>query len=47
VLDALRDYADRGNAVLMVTHDPNAAQRAHRIVEMNRGRLLCTTGSQA
>jgi ABC-type lipoprotein export system ATPase subunit len=39
VLDALREYADDGGAVLMVTHDPNAAERAHRIVPMERGHL--------
>lgn len=40
VLDALREYADQGAAVLLVTHDPKAAQRSHRIVEMREGRLL-------
>jgi ABC-type lipoprotein export system ATPase subunit len=40
VLDALRAYADAGAAVLMVTHDPNATQRAHRIVHMDQGRLV-------
>lgn len=39
VLDALREYADEGAAVLVVTHDLNAAQRFHRVVEMNRGRV--------
>lgn len=39
VLDALRAYADAGAAVLVVTHDPQAAQRAHRILHMDRGRL--------
>lgn len=40
VLDALREYADDGGAVLMVTHDPNAAKRAHRIVVMDRGHVV-------
>ena len=40
VLDALRGYADDGGAVLMVTHDPNAAKRAHRIVVMDRGHVV-------
>ncbi len=40
VLDALRQYADAGAAVLMVTHDPQAAQRAHRVLHMDRGRLV-------
>lgn len=40
VLDALRQYADAGAAVLMVTHDPQAAQRAHRVLQMEQGRLV-------
>jgi len=40
VLDALRQYADAGAAVLMVTHDPHAAQRAHRVLHMDRGHLV-------
>jgi ABC-type lipoprotein export system ATPase subunit len=40
VLDALREYADAGAAVLMVTHDPHAAQRAHRVLHMDRGHLV-------
>jgi ABC-type lipoprotein export system ATPase subunit len=40
VLDALRQYADAGAAVLTVTHDPQAAQRAHRVLHMERGRLI-------
>lgn len=40
VLDALRQYADAGAAVLMVTHDPQAAQRAHRVLRMEQGRLV-------
>ena len=40
VLDALRDYADEGAAVLMVTHNPAAAQRAHRVVTMDHGRIV-------
>ncbi len=39
VLDALRDYAVGGSAVLMVTHNPQAAKRAHRIVTMDHGRI--------
>ncbi len=39
VLDALREYASQGAAVLMVTHAPDAALQAHRIVTMDQGRL--------
>ncbi len=38
VLDALREYADGGATVLIVTHAPDASQWAHRIVTMERGR---------
>ena len=40
VLDALRQYADDGAAVLIVTHDPSAAARAHRIVHLDKGRVM-------
>ena len=40
VLDALRQYADDGAAVLIVTHDPVAAAHAHRIVHLNSGRVV-------
>ena len=40
VLDALREYASQGAAVLMVTHAPDAALQAHRIVTMDQGRLV-------
>lgn len=43
VLDALREYADEGGAVLMVTHDPNAASRAHRIMLLDHGELTNQT----
>jgi len=40
VLDALRQYADDGAAVLIVTHDPVAAARAHRIVHLDKGHVV-------
>ena len=39
VLDALSDYAENGGAVLLVTHDSSAAERAHRVVRIRDGRL--------
>ncbi|MCX8062983.1 MAG: ATP-binding cassette domain-containing protein, partial [Anaerolineales bacterium] len=39
VLDALREYASQGGAVLLVTHDPHAAGRADRMLTMKSGRL--------
>ena len=43
VLDALREYAGQGASVLMVTHAPEATQRAHRVVHMVAGRLITDT----
>ena len=40
VLDALTQYAEAGNAVLLVTHDPEAARRAHRVVHMEDGKIV-------
>lgn len=39
VLSALRDFAGGGGAVLLVTHDPNAAALADQVVRMDGGRL--------
>jgi putative ABC transport system ATP-binding protein len=39
MLDLLRSAADRGCAVVMVTHDPAAAARADRRVHLRDGRL--------
>jgi polar amino acid transport system ATP-binding protein len=39
VVDVLREIADRGVAVLLVTHDPALAEAATRRIEMDRGEL--------
>lgn len=39
VLWLLRDYADRGNSVLIVTHEKEAAEYADQIYRMDRGSL--------
>jgi putative ABC transport system ATP-binding protein len=39
VLGALAEFADAGGAVLLVTHDPAAAIKAHRTAELINGRL--------
>ena len=39
VLKLLRDFADRGGAVLMVTHEKDALSYADRIFRMEKGRL--------
>ncbi len=40
VLDHLAAFAAAGGAVLLVTHDPTAARRAHQFVHLDTGRLV-------
>ena len=40
VLGLLRDYADKGNAVMIVTHDPTVAAFADREIRLFDGRVL-------
>jgi putative ABC transport system ATP-binding protein len=42
VLKCLRDYANDGAAVLLVTHDSRAGQYADRTLRMNAGRVAMT-----
>ncbi|MHC4503730.1 MAG: ATP-binding cassette domain-containing protein, partial [Planctomycetota bacterium] len=42
VLDCLARFADAGGAVLLVTHDQQAAGRAGRILRLDGGRLEAT-----
>jgi len=40
ILDLLQAvHEDMGKTILLVTHDPRAAQRAHRLLHMDSGRL--------
>jgi ABC-type lipoprotein export system ATPase subunit len=39
VLDRLGEFAHAGGAVLLVTHDPAAAARAARVIELKDGQL--------
>ncbi len=39
VMKELRTLADQGKAVVVVTHDPRLKQYAHRIVEVNNGKV--------
>lgn len=43
VLDWFSQIAAEGACVLMVTHDPTAAARAHRVIVMDAGRIVQTT----
>lgn len=40
VLGLVQDLVDQGTAVLMVTHDPRVAARAHRVVWLLDGQLV-------
>ena len=40
VLGHLRRFADDGGAVLLVTHDPHAANKASRAIQIEDGRLV-------
>ena len=48
ILDLLRDLnRDLGKTIVMVTHDPDAAARAHRILHLDDGRLVSKDGKGA
>lgn len=50
ILDMLTAIQGEGRTVVMVTHDPKAAERAGRILRLDRGRLIAddrTAGSAA
>lgn len=40
VLQVLREFSDDGQTILMVTHDPQVARVAHRLVKMRDGRIV-------
>ena len=45
VLDLLRTRTGEGVAVLMATHDPEAAARADRVLALDDGRLVAASGA--
>jgi len=40
VMGHLREFAEQGGAVLLVTHDDNAASQAKNIIRMDQGRVI-------
>ncbi|MHB0980872.1 MAG: ABC transporter ATP-binding protein [Thermoleophilia bacterium] len=44
ILDQLRQLADGGHAVIMVTHNPESTQRVDRVIEILDGRVTCDSG---
>ena len=47
VLALLEQLAERSHAVILVTHDPSVAARAHRRVELTDGRVVADDGGDA
>lgn len=45
VLDLLEALAERGHAVIVVSHDQTVASRAHRVVELVDGRVVADSGA--
>ncbi|MDE0225367.1 MAG: ATP-binding cassette domain-containing protein [Gammaproteobacteria bacterium] len=45
VLDLLEALAERGHAVVVVSHDQTVASRAHRVVELVDGRVVRDSGA--
>lgn len=44
ILDLLRAQADRGHAVIMVTHNPDSTERVDRVIQILDGRVMCDDG---
>jgi ABC-type antimicrobial peptide transport system, ATPase component len=43
LITLLRELNAKGHTIVMVTHDPNVAEHAHRIVEISDGRIISDT----
>jgi putative ABC transport system ATP-binding protein len=41
ILYLLRDLADRGHAVVMVTHNPESTEDVDRVIQIRDGRVVC------
>jgi macrolide transport system ATP-binding/permease protein len=46
VLALLQDLAARGHTVIVITHAPEVAARANRIIELKDGRVVCDDGPE-
>lgn len=44
ILDLLRELAERGHAVVMVTHNPESTQEVDRVIQIRDGRVSCDDG---
>jgi putative ABC transport system ATP-binding protein len=45
IMDALKDLNDQGNTIIMVTHDPDLAKYANRVVRVVDGQVVDTPAS--
>jgi macrolide transport system ATP-binding/permease protein len=45
VMALLEDLAAQGHTVILITHDPSVAARAHRIIELKDGEVVRDTGN--
>lgn len=44
ILDLLRELAQRGHAVVMVTHNPESTDEVDRVIQIRDGRVSCDDG---
>ncbi|UJX47944.1 ABC transporter permease [Xanthobacter sp. YC-JY1] len=44
VMDLLKSLAEEGHTVILITHDPEVARRARRIVEIRDGQIVSDSG---
>ncbi len=42
IMDILCDLQQKGKTVILVTHDPKIAEYAHRIIEIEDGRIVAS-----
>jgi macrolide transport system ATP-binding/permease protein len=46
VMTLLSELADEGHTVILITHDPNVAARANRVIELKDGNVIRDTGDK-
>ena len=46
VMTLLGELAEAGHTVILITHDPNVAKRARRVIEISDGAIVSDTGAE-
>jgi len=46
VMTLLAELADEGHTIILITHDPNVAARANRVIELKDGNIVRDTGDK-